>query len=233
MKLNFIAAFLITSLTVTAQMKKDYPIQPVPFTKVHMTDGFWHTRMETNRTVTIPYALKLLEETGRIKNFAIAGNVETGDFCSKYYFDDSDVYKVIEGASYSLMLKKDRQLNNQLDKIISLITLAQEKDGYLYTVRTMGSKKFEKVTGPSRWLNEEGSHELYNLGHLFEAAAAHYMATGKKTLLDVALKSANLIVKIFGPGKLMLPSGHQEVEIGLAKLYRITGEKKYLNLAKF
>ncbi len=233
MKIKIISLILIVSFSLSAQMKKDYPIHPVPFTKVQMTDGFWFNRMEINRTVTIPYALKLLEETGRIKNFAIAGKKETGDFCSKYYFDDSDVYKVIEGASYSLMLKKDKQLSDQLNRIISLIALAQEKDGYLYTVRTMGSKKFERVTGPSRWLNEEGSHELYNLGHLYEAAVAHYMATGKKSLLNVALKSANLIVSVFGPGKLMLPSGHQEVEIGLAKLYRVTGEKKYLDLAKF
>lgn len=224
---------LITALFIHAQMKKDYPIHPVPFTQVHMTDGFWFNRMEINRTVTIPYALKLLEETGRIKNFAIAGKIESGDFCSKYYFDDSDVYKVIEGASYSLMLKPDKQLEEQLDKIISLISTAQEKDGYLYTVRTMGSKKFEKVTGPSRWLNEEGSHELYNLGHLYEAAVAHFMATGKRTLFDVAIKSAELVNTVFGPGKLMLPSGHQEIEIGLAKLYRVTGEEKYLKLAKF
>lgn len=225
--------FALLPFLVFAQVKKDYPIQPVPFTKVHITDGFWYNRMETNRTVTIPYALKLLEETGRIKNFAIAGKKETGDFCSKYYFDDSDVYKVIEGASYSLMLKPDKQLEEQLDKIIDLIAIAQEKDGYLYTVRTMGSKKFERVTGPSRWLNEEGSHELYNLGHLYESAVAHYMATGKKTLLDVALKSAELVNNVFGPGKLSLPSGHQEIEIGLVKLYRITGEEKYLKLAKF
>ncbi len=230
---NQILLALLFPVLITAQMKKDYPIQPVPFTQVHMTDGFWYNRMEINRTVTIPYALKLLEETGRIKNFAIAGKQATGDFCSKYYFDDSDVFKVIEGASYALMLKPDKNLEDQLDKIIALIVLAQEKDGYLYTVRTMGSKKFERVTGPSRWLNEEGSHELYNLGHLYEAAVAHFMATGKKSLLNVALKSAELVDDVFGPGKLMLPSGHQEIEIGLAKLYRVTGELRYLNLAKF
>ena len=233
MKLRTAIIFLFFSIIVTAQLKKDYPIQPIPFTQVHMTDGFWYNRMEINRTVTIPYALKLLEETGRIKNFAIAAKKETGDFCSSYYFDDSDVYKVIEGASYSLMLKPDVQLEDQLDKIISLIAEAQEPDGYLYTVRTMGSHKFEKVTGPSRWLNEEGSHELYNLGHFYEAAVAHYMATGKKSMLDLAVKSAELICSVFGPGNLMLPSGHQEVEIGLVKLYRVTGEKKYLELAKF
>ncbi|MHB8905285.1 MAG: beta-L-arabinofuranosidase domain-containing protein, partial [Melioribacteraceae bacterium] len=123
MKFNSAVMFLFLSVAITAQIKKDYPIHPIPFTQVQMTDGFWFNRMEVNRTVTIPYALKLLEETGRIKNFAIAGKQETGDFCSKYYFDDSDVYKVIEGASYSLMLKPDKKLEDQLDKIISLIEL--------------------------------------------------------------------------------------------------------------
>ena len=203
----FLVLILITSF-IFAQSKKDYPIQPIPFTQVKVEKGFWFDRMETNRTVTIPYALKLCEETGRIKNFAIAGGSEKGDFCSKYYFDDSDVYKVIEGASYALMLKPDKELEKQLDRIISLISSAQEKDGYLYTVRTMGSHKFERVTGPSRWLNEEGSHELYNLGHLYEAAVAHSMATKKKTLLNVALKSADLVCNVFGPGKISLPSGH-------------------------
>ena len=221
------------SILLTAQTKKDYPIQPVPFTEVHIKDGFWYNRMETNRTVTIPYALKLLDETGRVKNFEIAAGLQHGDFCSKYYFDDSDVYKVIEGASYALMLKPDKELEERVDKIISLIAAAQEKDGYLYTVRTMGSKKFEKVTGSQRWVNEQWSHELYNLGHLYEAAVAHYMATHKKILLNVALKSAELVNSVFGPGKLELPSGHQEIEIGLVKLYRVTGEEKYLKLAKF
>lgn len=233
MKLKAAILFVFLSTIIFAQIKKDYPIQPIPFTQVHVTDGFWYTRMETNRTVTIPYALKLLEETGRIKNFAIAAGLEKGEFCSKYYFDDSDVYKVIEGASYALMLKPDKKLEEQLDKIIELIGAAQEKDGYLYTVRTMGSHKFENVTGPSRWLNEEGSHELYNLGHMYEAAVAHYQATGKRSFLDIALKSAELVNNVFGLGKLSLPSGHQEIEIGLVKLFRLTGEEKYLNLAKF
>jgi len=233
MRARIFFLLVITTAIITAQIKKDYPIQPVPFTQVKVEKGFWYDRMETNRTVTIPYALKLCEETGRIKNFAIAGGSEKGDFCSKYYFDDSDVYKVIEGASYALMLKPDKKLEKQLDKIISLIAFAQEKDGYLYTVRTMGSHKFERVTGPSRWLNEEGSHELYNLGHLYESAVAHFMATKKKTLLNVALKSADLVCNVFGPGKISLPSGHQEIEIGLVKLYRLTGKEKYLNLAKF
>jgi uncharacterized protein len=232
LKLLLILSFA-ASLCLPAQTKKDYPIQPVPFTKVNITDGFWFTRMETNRTVTIPFSIKLLEETGRIKNFLIAAKKDTGDFCSSFYFDDSDVYKVIEAASYSLMLKPDKALEAKLDSIISEIAAAQEQDGYLYTPRTIGTKKFAKTTGDKRWMNEQHSHELYVLGHMYEAAVAHYMATGKKNFLDVALKSAELVCSVFGPGKLQLPTGHQEIEIGLVKLYRLTGEEKYLNLAKF
>jgi DUF1680 family protein len=213
--------------------KKDYPIQPVPFTKVHMTDGFWFHRMEINRTVTIPYALKLCQETGRIDNFAIAAGIKQGDFCSKYFFDDSDVYKVIEGASYAMMLKPDSELENQLDKIIELIGAAQEKDGYLYTARTMKTEKFKNSMGTSRWLNEQWSHELYNVGHMYEAAVAHYMATKKRTLLDIAIKSADLVDREFGPGRIQIPPGHEEIEIGLVKLYRATGDERYLKLAKF
>ena len=233
MKPEALMLFFLSTLIVIAQTKKDYPIQPVPFTKVSINSGFWYTRMETNRTVTIPFSIKLLEETGRIKNFLIAAKRDTGDFCTSYYFDDSDAYKVIEAASYSLMLKPDKDLEDKLDKMIEVIEAAQEPDGYLYTPRTIGTKKFEKTIGDKRWLSEQGSHELYVLGHMYEAAVAHHLATGKRNFLNIALKSAELVCSVFGPGKLQLPSGHQEVEIGLVKLYRLTGEEKYLNLAKF
>lgn len=230
---NVLFTLLLVVCSLHAQVKKDYPIQPVPFTKVHITEGFWYDRMETNRSITIPYSIKLLEETGRMKNFEIAAKRVDGDFCSPYYFDDSDAYKVIEAASYSLMLKPDTELSSKLDRMIEVIAEAQEDDGYLFTPRTMGTKKFEKVIGDKRWLNEEGSHELYTVGHMYEAAVAHYLATGKRNFLDIAIKSAELVNSVFGPGKLQLPSGHQEIEIGLVKLYRLTGEEKYLKLAKF
>lgn len=233
MKSKIICVFFILTLVIIAQTKKDYPIQPVPFTKVHMTEGFLYNRMEVNRTITIPSSIKLLEETGRMKNFEIAAKRATGDFCSPYYFDDSDAYKVIEAACYTLMLKPDAELESKLDKMIEVIGAAQENDGYLYTPRTIGTKRFLKVIGDKRWLNEEGSHELYTVGHMYEAAVAHYLATGKKNLLNIALKSAELVNSVFGPGKLQLPTGHQEIEIGLVKLYRLTGEEKYLKLAKF
>jgi len=212
----------------------DYPYTAVSLTAVKLTDSFWAPRLETNRTVTIPFALEQSESTGRIKNFEIAGGAAQGSFCSKYPFDDSDVYKVIEGAAYSLMVHPDPQLETKIDEIIAKIAAAQEEDGYLYTARTIDpANPPVDWVGKERWSNLYMSHELYNLGHLYEAAVAYNKATGKKNLLGVALKSANLIDGVFGPGKKHGTSGHQEVEIGLVKLYRLTGKKKYLNLAKY
>ncbi|MCI0513621.1 glycoside hydrolase family 127 protein [candidate division KSB1 bacterium] len=213
--------------------RKDYPIQPVPFTAVQVNDNFWQPRMEINRTVTIPHAFRKCEAAGRLDNFAMAGGLKTGEHQGNFPFDDTDVYKTIEGAAYCLMLQPDPQLDAYLDRIITLIAAAQEEDGYLYTARTNKSARLKNWFGAQRWEKIRGSHELYNLGHLYEAAVAHYQATGKRNLLDVALKSANLIEQTFGPGKLELPPGHQVIEMGLVKLYRITGEEKYLNLAKF
>ncbi|MCX6234388.1 MAG: glycoside hydrolase family 127 protein [Bacteroidetes bacterium] len=214
--------------------QKDYQIKPVPFTKVKVNDRFWAPRMKINKEITIPVAFEKAEETGRIKNFMIAGGIEQGSFCSLYPFDDSDVYKNIEGASYSLQEFPDPVLEAYLDTLISYIAAAQEKDGYLYTNRTIDSIHTHEMAGNERWVNEEQfSHELYNAGHLYEAAVAFYQATGKRTLLDVALKNADLIDKTFGWGRLEKVPGHQEIEIGLVKLYRLTGETKYLSLAKF
>jgi DUF1680 family protein len=212
----------------------DYPISPVPFTDVKITDNFWSQRLLTNHKVTIPIAFQKAEETGRIDNFRIAGRLKPGKFSSLYPFDDSDVYKNIEAASYSLQLYPDPSLASYLDTLIGYIAAAQEPDGYLYTNRTIDPGNTHEMAGTERWVNEElSSHELYNAGHLYEAAVAHYQATGKRALLDVALKNANLIDSLFGWGKIEKAPGHQEIEIGLVKLYRVTGEKKYLDLAKF
>lgn len=151
-----------------------------------------------------------------------------------YPFDDTDPYKVIEGASYALSVHPDPQLDAYLDKLIAKIAAAQEPDGYLYTTRTIDPQHPHEWSGSERWINEEIlSHELYNLGHLYEAAVAHYQATAKRTLLDVALKSADLLVNTFGPGKRVIYPGHQIVEMGLVKLYRVTGREQYLKLAQF
>ncbi|TNE48605.1 MAG: glycoside hydrolase family 127 protein [Bacteroidetes bacterium] len=221
-----------------------YGIQAIPFTEVSLQDQFWKPRIETVQQVTIPHILKQLEETGRIRNFEIAAGSQTGGFCSAYPFDDSDVYKTIEGASYSLQTKPDPALEAILDTLIAKIAAAQEPDGYLYCWRTIHEKgsggsdatggRGGSWAGAERWMKTDGlSHELYNLGHLYEAAVAHHLATGKNNLLDIAIKSADLVDQTFGWGKLEKAPGHQEIELGLAKLYRLTGNKRYLDLAKF
>jgi len=216
----------------------DYPVQPVPFTAVHLTDVFWAPRIETNRKVTIPAAFQKCEESGRVNNFERAAQALTGEPHDKkappYPFDDTDLYKVIEGASYVLSAQPDPKLDAYVDGMIAKIAAAQEPDGYIYTTRTIDPENPHRWAGTARWVNERNdSHELYNLGHLFEAAAAHYQATGKKTFLTVATRAADLLVNTFGPGKRTIWPGHQITEMALVKLYRVTGKEDYLSLAKF
>lgn len=234
--LIFLTMFILSNPLLRAQ-HQGYPIKPVPFTNVNVNDAFWSRRLETNRTVSIPYAFAQCVETGRVKNFEIADSVlqglrPGGSFCSRYGFDDSDVFKIIEGASYSLHTHYDQKLDRYLDTLIDKIARAQEDDGYLYTMRTINP---EASWAKERWVNDrtKGSHELYNVGHLYEAAVAHYQATGKKTLLNVALHSADLLAATFGPEKMHTVPGHQVTEIGLTKLYLVTGKHAYLDLAKF
>jgi hypothetical protein len=229
-----LALLLLLPYPGGAEGTRDYPIKPVPFTAVKLTDGFWAPRIETNRTVTIPAIFKKCEETGRIDNFAIAGGLMKGEYKGERY-NDTDVYKTIEGASYSLMVHPDPVLDGYLDGVIAKIAAAQEPDGYLYTPRTASPGKVQPGTGAERWAELAISHELYNAGHLYEAAVAHYMATGKRSLLDVALKNADLVARTFGPeaGKRQGFPGHQEIELALVKLYRLTGKAAYLDLAKY
>ena len=210
----------------------DYPIQPVPFTSVRVNDDFWAPRINANKEVTLPYTFEKSEETGRLRNFALAGGLEEGEF-EGIFFNDSDVFKIIEGASYTLQVEDDPELKRYLDDLIANIAAAQEDDGYLYTNRTIDPEKAADGAGEERWTNLAVYHELYNVGHMYEAAVAHYLATGERTFLDVALKNANLVNEVFGPGKNMGVPGHQEIEMGLVKLFRVTGELKYLKLAKF
>jgi DUF1680 family protein len=222
-----------------AQGRPDYPIQPVPFTAVHLDDVFWTPRIEINRTASIPAAFQQCELTGRVALFERAAAVLRGETNVDtrppgYPFDETDVYKVIEGAAYSLSVVADPKLDAYVDGLIAKIAAAQEPDGYLYTTRTIDPKNPHRWAGPERWvLERDDSHELYDLGHLFEAAVAHYLATGKRTLLDVAIKAADLLVATFGPGKRTTWPGHQITEMALVKLYRVTGKEAYLSLAKF
>lgn len=233
----------ISISSVKAQRIKDYPFSPVPFTSVSINDEFWAPRINTNREVTIPDTFKKSEETGRIRNFAVAGGLEEGEFEGIFY-NDSDVFKIVEGASYSLSVNPDPELKEYVDSVIFKIAAAQEEDGYLYTNRTIdpssvhkegipGDMPYHMRTGKERWSYLIHNHELYNVGHMYEAAVANHLATGENDLLNVAIKNANLIYSVFGPNKNMGVPGHEEIEIGLVKLFRVTGEKKYLDLAKF
>lgn len=234
------ATFLLLFLfPIQTPAQTDYPIQPVPFNQVHVTDQFWAPKIETNRRVSIPTAFDQCERTGRIENFvraakAIRGETLTDKHAPGFPFDDTDPYKVIEGASYTLSVTPDPKLQAYVDSLIDKIAEAQEPDGYLYTTRSIDPQHPHEWAGTARWQNEEVlSHELYNLGHLYEAATANYQATGDRKLLDVALRSADLLVATFGPGKKKIYPGHQIVEMGLVKLYRVTGRQQYLDLAKF
>ncbi len=232
--LTFLFCLFWLSNSTMAQNGDYYPVTAVPFTSVIVTDKFWQVKIETNRTSTIPIAFKRSEETGRTNNFKVAGGILKGKHNGGRGFDDSDVFKVIDGASYSLQTHLDAALEKYLDSLIYFIDKAQEPDGYLYTVKTIIKDSSHRDSKLPKWVgDEDGSHELYNLGHLYEAAVAHFQATGKKTLLNIALESADLVNNVFGWGKLEMVLGHQEIEIGLVKLYTVTEEKKYLNLAKF
>lgn len=215
-------ALLLGMQTVFAQ-KADYNITPIPFNKVRLTDSFWTQRVHTNKEVTIPIAFSHCESTGRIDNFKVAGGLMEGKFKSESPFDDSDVSKVIEGAAYALSADEDPELEAYVDSVISYMKAAQEEDGYLYTYRTIMGNDSHPWIGSKRWEKTHIlSHELYNLGHMFEAGVAYYQATHKRELLDVCIKAADLLCKDFGWEALQTFPGHQEVEIGLVKLYRVT-----------
>lgn len=200
-------------------------LEPVPFERVKLEDSFWKPKVETNRRVTVEACLAKCEETGRIANFARCGGLEPGPH-QGLLFNDSDVYKVIEGAAYTLATTPDEALEARLDTLIDKIAAAQQPDGYLNTYYTM-------VEPAQRWKNIAHGHELYCAGHLVEAAVAYEAATGKRKLLDVALRLVDHIDATFGPGKKLDPPGHEELELALVKLWRRTQDPRHLALARF
>ena len=244
-KLMMIVLVAGMSLTASAAKKQTsahgYPINPVPFTSVKVTPGtFWGQRLEASRKVTIPLAFSKCEETGRYTNFSNAAQhlkdplkvFKVGGLA----FDDTDPYKTIEGASYILQTYPDKKLVAYIDSVLDVIASAQEPDGYLYTSRTQNPKEPHEWAGDTRWSKEEDlSHELYNLGHMVEGAIAHYQATGSRKFLDIAIRYADVVCKEVGPnpGQACVVPGHQIAEMALAKLYLVTGDKKYLDEAKF
>ena len=229
-----IAGTLVLTLQVAATPKQTVPITEVSFTQVHLSDRFWTPRIEVNRTVSIPSAFRECEKNGRFDNFALAAGLIKGEHKGDFSFDDTDPYKVIEGASYALAAKYDQQLDHYLDSVINLIAKAQEPDGYLTTCVTNNCTRLSGWWGTHKW-EKINSHELYNSGHLIESAVAHYRATGKKTFLNVAIKNADLVCRTFGPneGQIHRPGGHPIIEMALCKLYKVTGNKKYLEGAKY
>lgn len=213
-----------------------YPITPVPFTSVKVTDSFWGQRLKASREVTIPLAFSKCEETGRYDNFYKAAHPSCDYKVEGLAFDDTDVYKTIEGASYSMQTYPDKKLAKYIDSVLTVVAAAQEPDGYLYTSRTMNPEHPHEWAGSKRWEKvEDLSHEFYNLGHMIEGAIGHYQATGKKNFLNIAIKYADCVEREIGdkPGQVVRVPGHQIAEMALAKLYLVTGQQKYLDLAKF
>lgn len=230
----FVAGLLAGSGTMAQQV--GYPVTPVPFTATHVDGGFWKQRLDACRDVTIPLAFSKCEETGRYDNFLKAQHPCDTFSVGGFSFDDTDVYKTIEGASYLLQTYPDKNLESYIDSVLHIVAGAQEPDGYLYTARTMNPKHPHPWAGSKRWEKvEELSHEFYNLGHMIEGAVAHYQATGKRNFLDIAIKYADCVCKAIGPdkGQTVRVPGHQIAEMALAKLYLVTGNRKYLDEAKF
>ncbi len=216
----------------------DYPIQPVDFTRVQLTGGFWTRWVETVTEKTIPASIQKCRETGRIDNFIFAAGVREGKFRGRFGFNDSDLFKIMEGMAYSLALKPDPLMAASLDTLVSYVAGAQEPDGYLYTAWTLQANEYNDFACCSyhpegRWIGTAGaSHELYNMGHMYEAAVAHYLVTGKRDFLEVARRSADLVYRVCITGGNDYVPGHQEIEIGLVKLFRVTGDRRFLELAR-
>jgi len=234
--LFLLSALAALSACRPAAPQGGYPIGQVPFTDVKVSDTFWGQRLRASREVTIPLAFSKCEETGRYDNFVRATKPDSTYHVGGFPFDDTDVYKTIEGASYLLQTYPDPKLEAYIDSVLVLVAAAQEPDGYLNTARQMNPWHPHAWVGPERWSEVEGgSHEFYNLGHMVEGAVAHWQATGKRNFLDIAMKYADCVIREIGSGEGQLERvpGHQIAEMALCKLYLATGEKKYLDQAKY
>ena len=211
-----------TSNSLFAQNKLQQ-YQNINFSKVQITDDFWKPKLEKVSMVTIPVCIDQTEvKTPRIKNFEIAAGKRKGKFQGIFY-DDSDVFKALEAMAYSIKNHPDVAMEKKADDWIDLIAASQLADGYINT--------YYSLQFPEKRWTDMSMHEDYNGGHLIEAAVAYYDATGKRKLLDVAIRFANHFNSLFGPGKRDWVTGHQELELALVKLYKTTNEKKYLQLA--
>ena len=240
----------VSAKSDTKVMANGYPYTQVPFTSVNIAhNSFWGARLQAAREVTVPLAFSKCESEHRYKNFDMAAytlkhpghaGMQTPEWdVAKFMgfsFDDTDVYKTIEGASYILQTYPDKKLKAYIDSVLNIVAAAQEPDGYLYTARTINPEHPHAWSGKKRWVKEEDlSHELYNLGHMVDAACAHYQATGSHKFLDIARRYADCVCREVGSasGKTTVVPGHQIAEMALARLYTLTGEKRYLDEAKY
>ncbi|WP_028910293.1 glycoside hydrolase family 127 protein [Prevotella sp. AGR2160] len=248
--LTLCAAVMPVMLPAAQKTGNGYPFTQVPFTAVKvMPHTFWGNRLDAVRRVTVPLALSKCKSEHRYENFTMAAYTlrhpnhagldtpkwDVGKFMG-FPFDDTDVYKTIEGASYLLQTYPDKKLKTYIDSVLTVVGAAQEPDGYLYTARTINPKHPHPWSGLTRWSQEEVlSHELYNLGHMVDAACAHYQATGSTKFLNIARRYADCVIKEVGPhdGQATVVPGHQIAEMALARLYVLTGDHRYLDEAKY
>lgn len=234
MKNYLISLVFCTLISCMQQEMTGYTYNGVPFEKVTVTDSFWKKRLDLNSTVTVPDVLKKCEDYGRIQNFAVAAGLKQGRFVGGASWDDSDLFKALEAASYQYAINKDEHLRLYMDSVITLLDKAQEDDGYLVSVMRINKEKNLpwNIRSP-RFSYLIWSHELYNFGHLYESAVAHYQATHQTNLLNIATKNADLLVRTFLKGDSLnyWVDGHPEVETGLIKLWKVTHNADYLQLA--
>ena len=225
--ISLVLATFLTVMGACAQAGPVKTVKCVPFWDVQVADGFWSARLQANRKTTIPAIFKFCESTKRIDNFSIAAKQKEGKFTG-LHFDDSDVYKAVEGAAYMLKAHPDAKFEKYIDGVIAKIAAAQQPDGYLDTYFTIArtDQRFKHIQKNQR-------HELYCMGHMIEASVAHFKMTGERAMLDVAIRLADHIDSLFGPGKRDAVPHHQEIESALIGLYRVTQERRYLELARF
>ncbi len=216
------ALLLVTACSQESQEKSLKLMTPVPFSDVRIDDGFWSPRLELHKFETLKVCMDQIEnQTGRMQNFERAAEGE-GEH-SGIFFDDSDVYKALEGMAYSLQNQPDPALEAKCDEWIDKFAAAQQADGYINTYFTLTGLE-------NRWTDID-KHEMYCAGHMIEAGVAYYKATGKCKLLDVCEKMAAHMMSVFGPDKRHWVPGHEEIELALVKLYEVTGKKEYLDFA--
>ena len=225
---------------ITVEKKNDYPVQPIAFSKVKLNDRFWLPRLRVQKNETVPFALDKTEPAAEnLRRCGAFLRGEESELPITHRFISSDLYKVMESAAYLLNLESDPALEARMDSLIELIGKAQKDDGYLYVAHTCNVPNVEEM-GPAPYTWVVHSHELYNVGHMYEGAVAYFEATGKRTWLDIAEKSAQHVNKVFFEGDpnynegkpINQAPGHQEPELALCRLYRATGNKLYLEMAK-